>query len=253
MRILTILGTLLSLVGCSTPPEPAGGEGYVLLADKRGGALSPIEAVDPPDFVLYGGGRAIAPERDSEALRLVEYHLTPERVRELFEEADDAELFDDEDYSLDEQVPDAGSLLIVVRTEEREHLANVVLPDPDDFGARGDAAEFGETLDPATWAAGDFTEPAAPYRADRVTVTYSLGVSSAVNARPREWPLPETEPIESRCVVLTGAAAAEAQRLGESAARTTVWRHGEVTFLAWVRPLLPDEDDCEASRVRQVR
>jgi hypothetical protein len=253
VRILSVLGTLLLLAGCSAPPEPASGEGYVLLADKRGGALSPIQAVDPPDFVLYGDGRAIAPERDSEALRLVEYHLTPQRVRELFEEADAAELFDDEDYSLGEQVSDAGSLLIVVRTKEREHLANVVLPDPDDFGARGDAAEFGETLDPATWAESDFTEPAAPYRADRVAVTYSLEATPAANVRPREWPLPETEPIESRCVVLTGDAAAQAQRLGETVAQTTVWRHGEVTFLAWVRPLLLDEADCEASRVRQVR
>jgi len=31
-----------------------------------------------------------------------------------------------------------------------------------------------------------------------------------------------------------------------------LWQHGDVTFHARVRPLLPDEADCRASERRQI-
>jgi hypothetical protein len=256
MRIFRGFGVLLVLlVGCSAPaPEPGRGDGVILLADHRPGMASPAEMDDPPDFVLYGDGRAIArQERGAGVLKLVEYHLAPQRIRALFDEAADAGLFDDEAYSLDAQVSDAGSLVLMLRSTQREHLNKIVLPSPDDHGSRGDAAAFAESLQPSRWAAGDFTRPPAPYRPGRLAVTYDVTQAANGNDEPRAWPLSEAEPVRPRCVVLTGAAAAQTQELGETVPRATRWRHGGVTFHAWVRPLLPDEADCRAIERRYLR
>jgi hypothetical protein len=174
---------LVLAAGCAVP-EPGRGDGAVLLADQRRGMGPASDLYDAPDFVLYTDGRAIVTEQsDGEVPRLVEYHLTRDRVVALFEEADDAGLFDDADYALDEQVPDAGSLVIVLRTAEREHVAKIVLPDPEDSGARGDAAAFAGSLRPADWAAGDFTEPSAPYRPGQVAVVYEVVTCRHVRER----------------------------------------------------------------------
>ncbi len=253
MRTTAAFGALLVLAtGCSAPaPEPARGEDAVLLADLRRGLAPASDLYDPPDFVLYADGRAVVQEtRDSAAPRLVEYHLTRARVLALFEEADDASLFDDEDYALDAQVPDAGSLVVVLRTAAREHVVTVVLPNPEDGGAPGDAAAFAESLRPGQWPESDFTRPPVPYRPGRVAVVYSPVTSGT--GTPREWPLPEDEPIEPRCAVLTGRAATRAQEFGETTPLSTLWRHGDVTFQAWMRPLLPDEADCRAGERRNA-
>ena len=207
---------------------------------------------DPPDFVLYGDGRAIAREEsDSGVMKLVDYRLTPERISALFDEAAEAGLFDDADYSLNSQVADGGSLVVMLRTEEREHVVKVHLPNPEDFGARGEAAAFAESLRPSEWAAEDFEGPPSPYRPDQVAVTYVDATHMAGDDEvPRPWPLPETEPVRPRCVVLTGTAATRAQELGETTPQTTLWRHEETDFYAWIRPLLPDEADCRATEMR---
>ena len=80
-------------------------------------------------------------------------------------------------------------------------------------------------------------------------MTYT--VADTESAVSRTWPLPETEPVRSRCVVLTGATATQAQELGETVGRT-LWQHGGVAFYAWIRPLLPDETDCEATETRYL-
>jgi hypothetical protein len=132
------------------------------------GLVSAYDMDDPPDFVLYGNGLAVVrEERDSGALTLVEYRLTPQRVRALFSEA----------------------------------------------------AEFAESLrSPSTWAACDFTRPPAPYRPSRVAVTYMITTATGnEEGVPRPWPLPETEPIQERCVVITGAAAARVPELRRTA------------------------------------
>lgn len=249
------MGVLLLLVaGCSAPPAPGRGDDVILLADWRQ-SLTPIPEIhDPPDFVLYGNGRAIArEERDSGVMKLVEYRLTPERVSALFDEAAEAGLFEGADYSLDTQVLDGGSLVIMLRTVEREHLAKIHLPNSENFGARGDAAAFAESLRPSQWESGDFSSPPAPYRPGRVAVTYEDATHLAGDDEvPRAWPLPETEPVQPRCVVLTGAAAERAQELGETVPRTTLWQHGDAEFRAWVRPLLPDEADCRATERRYL-
>ena len=256
MRILSaalsVLAALVLAAGCAAAPEPGRGDAAVLLADQRRGMGPASDRYDAPDFVLYADGRAIVAEPgDDDLPRLVEYHLTRDRVRALFEEADDAGLFDDADYALDEEVPDAGSLVLVLRTAEREHVAKIVLPDPDDSGARGDAAAFAGSLRPADWAASDFTAPSAPYRPGRVAVVYETG--STTTETPRPWPLTGPDTIEPGCAVLTGAAATRAQELGETEQPGVLWRHGEVTFRVKVRPLLPDEADCPAAERRLDR
>jgi hypothetical protein len=249
MRILPVCGALFVLAtGCSAP-EPGRGDGVVLLADLRRGLAPSSDLYAPPDFVLYADGTAVVEEvRGSEVPRLVEYHLTPRRVRALFAEADDAGLFDDEDYALDAQVMDAGSLVLALRTTEREHVVEVVLPNPGDGGARGDVAAFAESLQPSRWAESDFTRLPAPYRPGRVAVTYE--VVPADGEESRVWPLPEREAVEPRCAVLTGTTATRAQELSEREPSTVLWRSGDVTFRAWVRPLLPDEADCEDTELR---
>jgi hypothetical protein len=242
------MAVLLLVAGCAVP-EPGRGGAAVLLADERRGMGPGSDRYDAPDFVLYADGRAIVAEAGPDDVpRLVEYHLTRDRVLALFYEADDAGLFDDADYALDEQVPDAGSLVVVARTAEREHVAKIVLPDPEDGGARGDAAAFAATLRPSGWAAGDFTEPSAPYRPGRVAVFYE--VDTTATATPRSWPLSGQDPIEPGCAVLTGADATRVQELGETEQPGVLWRHGEVTFRVKVRPLLPDEADCPAAERR---
>ncbi len=221
------------------------------MADLRRGLAPASDRYDPPDFALYADGRAIVQETDDGPSRLVEYHLTPDRVRALFEEADDAGLFDDGDYSPDAEVADGGVLVLALRTTEREHVVTVVLPNADDGGARGDAAAFAESLRPSDWAESDFTAPPVPYRPGRVAVVYD--VVTAATGEPRPWPLSEREPVEWGCVVHTGTAATRAQELGETEPGTALWRHGAVTFHAWVRPLLPDEADCRASERRHER
>jgi hypothetical protein len=216
--------------------------------------MLPMAAMyDPPDFVLYGNGRAVSrEEQESGVMKLVEYRLTPERVSALFEEAAEAGLFDGADHSLDRQVPDGGSLVIMLRTEEREHVVKVPLPNPEDVGPRGEAATFAESLRPSEWAAEDFESPPRPYRPDEVAVTYATAATPEEPDEPRTWPLPETEPIQPRCVVLTGTAARQAQKLGETSPQTTLWHHGETDFHAWIRPLLPDETDCRSTELRYL-
>jgi hypothetical protein len=217
------------------------------MADWLPGLGPMYQRYDPPQFVLYGDGRAIVrEERDTTALKLVEYHLTPQRVRALFGEAADAELFDDEDYSLDEQVLDAGALVITLRTTEEERTVEIVLPNPEDSGARGEAATFAESLRPEHWKDGDFSSPPSPYRPDRVAVIYETATPND-NETPRPWPLPGTEPIKPGCALLTGTTATQTQELSEKGQRTTLWQQGDLTFHAWIRPLLPDETDCHAT------
>jgi hypothetical protein len=52
--------------------------------------------------------------------------------------------------------------------------------------------------------------------------------------------------------VITGAAAAQIPELGRTAPWTTLWQHDDTTFHAWIRPLLPDETDCHASKRRYL-
>jgi hypothetical protein len=100
---------------------------------------------------------------------------------------------------------------------------------------------------------GDFSGPPAPYRPGRVAVNYQISTETTRgNLRPREWPLSEQEAIQTRCVVLTGAAATWAQELGESVPMSQLWQHDGVEFHAWVRPLLPDEADCRATEWRYL-
>jgi len=255
VKVLVRVLVLLFLVGgCSAPPGPGRGRGVILLVDWRQGLMPMAALYDPPDFVLYGDGRAVVrEERDSGVMKLVEYRLTPGRVSALFDEAVDAGLFSNQDYSLDVQVADGGSLVVMLRTVEREHLVKVGLPNPEEFGVRGDVAAFAESLQPSRWEDGDFSRPPTPYRPGRVAVTYDVVTTGAGEGGvPRVWPLTETESIQPRCVVLTGAAAAQAQVVGETVSQATLWRHGSTEFHAWVRPLLPDEADCRATEMRYL-
>lgn len=244
MRILLL--ALVFLAGCAGPTP---GTGTILLADWRPGLAMMVEMYDPPDFVLYADGRAIArEERDSGVLKLVEYHLAPQRIQDLFTEASFAGLFIDADYSLDKQVSDGGSLALMFRTEDREQLIDIHLPNPSDFGARGAAAKFAESLRPSQWPSNSFTRPPAPYRPGRVALT--INPTKPNSSEPvHAWPLPEPKP---GCVVVTGAAASQLQELGDTVRRTTLWQSGTVTFHAWVRPLLPDETDCAATKRRYI-
>jgi hypothetical protein len=254
MTIIWGLGALLVVAGCSAPaPKPGGGDGPVLLADRPPGLISMVEAHDPPDFVLYGDRRAIVREgRDSGVLRLVEYHLTPERVQALFGAADHAGLFDEHDYSSDEQVPDGGVLVIMLRSAEGERLVRVEFPSGESWDARGVAVRFADSLQPSRWPAEDFTREHVPYRPGRVAVTFAKsepGKGEVASA----WPLVEVEPVAPGCVVLTGPVAEQAQALGETTARVTLWQRDGATFRAWIRPLLPDESDCAATERRYLR
>jgi hypothetical protein len=246
MRVLLVL--LVLLAGCSGPMP---GTGVILLADWRPGLAMMVEMYDPPDFVLYSDGRAIArEERDSGVLKLVEYHLTPQRIEDLFSTAAFSSLFLDADYSLDRQVPDGGGLVLLLRTTEREQLIDMHFPSPDDFGARGAAARFAETLRPSQWPSSAFTRPPAPYRPGRVALTISPFEPTSSSEPLQAWPLPDPKP---GCAVVTGAAAAQLEELGARSRRTTLWRSGTATFHAWIRPLLPDESDCRATERRYIR
>jgi hypothetical protein len=246
---------LLLMTGCSAPaatPKPGGGDDVILLADwwpELPTMATQADIHTPPDFVLYGNGRAIVrEEHDADGLTLVEYRLTPRRVERLFEEAAAAGLFDEVDYSRDRLVLDRDTQLIMLRTAARTYTVDSLVPGSEDHGPRGKAFAFAESLQPSRWPHDDFSAPPTPYRPGRVAVTYWTTTATAdSNDAPRAWPLPTGEPIQSGCVVLTGAAATQAQELAETAPRKTLWQHGDATFQAWVEPLFPDEADCLAT------
>jgi hypothetical protein len=245
-------GLLFLVVGCAAPaqvpgPEPGQGDGVILVANWTS-ARTLVDNFIQPDFVLYGDGRAVVrEEHDSGVLKIVEYHLTPQRVRALFGEAAAAGLFDDVDYSRDLQVLDASIQVVMLRTTEGKHVVKTLVPGPDDHGPRGKVGAFLRSLHLSRWPADDFSTPPAPYRPGRVAVTYMPAEQTAhPNGVPRTWPL--AEPVLSECVVLTGDAATRAQELAETQPLTTLWQHGDLVFQALSRPLLLDEADCQATR-----
>jgi hypothetical protein len=195
------------------------------------------QQVELPEFTLYGDSRAIVPEGFDGALpKIVDYPLTPDRVRRLFDDAADADLFDDRTH--DVNVTDAGALTITLRSPDRSYVTKVIGPSDDDSGARGRAVSFAAGLTPARWPESDFAGKPKAYEPAKLAVFFRASSEPG----GERWPLESS----SRCMTLSGTQLSAAADLARRSRQGTRFYDGERGFTVDFRPLLPDESDCES-------
>ena len=258
------------LMGCGAAPEPAGPSGTSTPPVPSPRTSSPAPAIPggtaapdsadqlvlrwrltgglagrgapgtPPDFSLYGDGRAIAADQDT-APALREYRLTPAAFQKLVDEARAIGL--DRPRTVDQPgVADAFTLSISFGRAE----THIVVAGP---GESDPAVRFSrERLDPRRWAESDQSGAARPYEPERLAVLASE-VGPAGGQRPAaRWPLSPVgrgpTAAGARCAVLSGPDVRTATRLSRRARPGTRWLSGGRTYVIRIRPLLPDEVTC---------
>jgi hypothetical protein len=236
---LLVLLAACAACGADPPPPATGATTPILVADDRQGMPTWSQQVELPEFTLYGDGRAIVPEGFDGALpKVVDYPLTPDRVRRLFADAADADLFDGRTH--DVHFTDAGALTITLRSPDRSYVTKVIGPSTDEGGARGRAVSFAAGLAPARWPASDFAGEPKAYEPAKLAVFFRA-ISEPGGER---WPLAST----SECLTLSGEQLAAAADLARRSRQGTRYHDGERAFTVDFRPLLPDESDCESVR-----
>ncbi|MBC6459292.1 hypothetical protein [Actinomadura sp. HBU206391] len=194
----------------------------------------------PPDFSLYGDGRAIAADRET-APALREYRLTPVAHERLLQDARAIGL--DRPRRLDQPgVADAFTLSISFgRAETHVVVAGSGESDPAVRFAR-------ERLDPRRWAEGDQRGAARPYEPERLALLASEVHPADGQRSAARWPLGPigrgVPAAGARCAVVSGPDVAAATRLSRTARPGTRWLSGGRTYVIRLRPLLPDERTC---------
>lgn len=238
-RLLLALLVLPAACGADPPPPATDGPDPILVADDRQGMPTWSEQVELPEFTLYGDGRAIVPDGFDGALpKVVDYPLTLDRVRRLFAEAEDADLFDGRTHDVD--FTDAGALTITLRSPDRSYVTKVIGPSNDDSGARGRAVSFAAGLEPARWPASDFAGQPKTYEHAKLAVFFH----ASSDPGGEQWPFMSSQ----SCVTLSGTALAAATDLARRSRQGTRFHDGERAFTVVFRPLRPDESNCESVR-----
>nr|WP_157529401.1 hypothetical protein [Kibdelosporangium sp. MJ126-NF4]CEL23239.1 hypothetical protein [Kibdelosporangium sp. MJ126-NF4]CTQ94401.1 hypothetical protein [Kibdelosporangium sp. MJ126-NF4] len=238
-RLLLALPVLLVACGAEPPPPATSGTAPILVSDHRQGMPTWSQQVKLPEFALYGDRRAIVPEGFDGALpKVVAYPLTPDRVRRLFADAADADLFDGKTHDVD--VTDAGALVIALRSPDRSYVTKVIGPRDDESGARARAMSFAAGLTPARWPKSDFAGEPKTYEPAKLAVFFRASSEPG----GEQWPLESS----THCTTLSGSQLAAATDLARRSGQGTRFRDGERAFTVDFRPLLPDEKDCESLR-----
>ena len=238
-RMLLALVVLLAACGADPPPPATSGTTPILVSDDRQGMPTWSQQVELPEFTLYGDSRAIVPEGFDGALpKVVDYPLTPDRVRRLFADAADADLFDGRTHDVNHT--DAGALTITLRSPDRTYVTKVIGPSGDESGARGRAVSFAAGLTPSRWPESDFAGEPKAYEPAKLAVFFRA--SSGLGGE--RWPLESS----TRCLTLSGKQLATAADLARRSGQGTRFHDGEHVFTVDFRPLLPDESDCESLR-----
>lgn len=237
-----LLGLLLVLpaaCGADPPPPATTGTAPILVSDDQPGMPTWSQQVELREFTLYADGRAIVPDGFDGALpKAAEHPLTPSRVRGLFADAADADLFDGATHDVDHT--DAGALTITLRSPDRSYVTKVIGPSDDDDGARGRAVSFAAGLTPARWPKSDFAGEPKAYEPAKLAVFFH-GSSEPDGER---WPLESS----TRCLTLSGSQLTAAADLARRSRQGTRFHDGERSFTVDFRPLLPHESDCESVR-----
>jgi hypothetical protein len=244
--LLSACGTAASPAASSAPApttrktDPASADTLVLRWRLTGGIAGIGGNGTPPDFSLYGDGRAIAPEKGTPG-SLREYRLKSGVVRRLTDDARAAGLDNPRRLNAPGGVVDALTLEITFGSAQTFIMYPEARDDP--------AVRLWKRLDPTRWAAGEQAAPARPYVPERMAVLAEPAPPGGNGGRATPWPLtPLDRGVErpaGRCVIVSGRDATAATRLSRTATPQTRWRSGDKVHLAQFRPLLPDEHTCE--------
>ena len=246
-RALAALLAITVLAACSAGrerPPPRTGSTPILLIEYEPGLAPAAEAWALPALVLLADGTAISRAPDQGVLLAGETRtLSGAEVTDLYARAADAGLFDDRTYGRD-GVLDAGALVVAIASDRGRHETTVVLPDPEDRGARGRVARF---------AAGVPTRgtPTGPYTPTAVAAVVVADGDDSSDVR--RWPLatPAAEmpgAPTSPCQIISGARLPGLLAATGTATARTRWSSGGKALSLRLRPLLPYEHTCEDLR-----
>ncbi|MEU5880352.1 hypothetical protein [Spirillospora sp. NPDC047279] len=239
-------------------PDPPRDPGALVLRVRfvKGMGISGERAA--PAVSVYGDGRAIVASLDLGSTpareQVREMRFTGGAYRAIYRDAHLAGLGASRTHRNRQEVIDGGLTEITFLSGGRRHVTTVhqaaggarvwlIHRLIDRLGARSGVVEPSRD---------DLTGPPRAYRADRVAVMarrISLdGISKDAGAT-RPWPFrrPVAELNGSyTCALHTGAEAEGVARLLGSAAPNSSWSSGERRYALRLRPLLPDETDCES-------
>ena len=203
-----------------------------------------------PEFSLYGDGRAIAPEgRLGGSEQPMEYRLTSAALQRLIDDAYATGL--DRSRTVDRQgVADATYLQLTFTAGGKTATTRVI-----EVGTDNDPAEqfwrqrLHVQANGPGWPKTDLTSDPAPYKPARLAVLASE-TGQATGAKPTNWPLGRVDRGESvgagLCTLFTGHELERATGLLHGAAPDARWLSGGKIYALRSRPLLPDEQNCQA-------
>jgi hypothetical protein len=275
--IAAIPAIALLLSGCGSGPArtyavPAGQSDAVLSIWQSGGMV-PLEysLTLPPDFVMYGDGRVIAPaeltyEGYSPPLlrQLNQAYITPAEVQTVLQAADAAGLLGPDREYFTTQVTDQADTYFSTVADGATHKISAYALELSSKYPGGSAADqaavarlldfyrkvsdlprlFGRAVEVKPYQSAEMLIYArqlspTPARSDQGAVAWPVAVD----------PGSGSDYISGlRCLALSGADLATFTDAATSAAIhatvDTVWSARSGTYSVWVRPQYPDESGC---------
>jgi hypothetical protein len=260
-------GVLVSACGTSPaddgtdpgPPEPPrGARDMVLRMTYSPGFAQVAEHATLPAFSLYGDGRIIiaetspgAPARPGGWQRARELRTDRAGIDRLLRAARAAGLDRAPSTPVSPSsnpAPDASSAHVTLRDKDgRRHVIKLASPE----AATGAEGELYQALsDPAAWLGGGLRP--APYTYTALAVLRRDESSPTSGAH--RWPLDSLAFTGTRlgtgqnaltCTVLRGDEATQLTAGAAGAPQSAQWTDGTRHATLELRPLLPDEDDCQ--------
>lgn len=253
--------------GSDDPPAsgaPGGGASPLFVEVAYVGGFVPFgfEFRNPPAAVVYDDGTVLAPGAVAEIfpgpalLPVMRGQVDEGTLDDLLGAAAEAGMIGGPpDVGGVEDIPiaDAATARITVVVDGEAQVVEAYALDHAgmDLGltaeqdeARARLADFVAAVNELALAA---REPFVPERY-RVLASAPPDAGDAAPGEPQPteqaWPAGVPEPADGACTAVTGDAAAALGDALATANELTVWRLGDRTFSAFVRPVLPHEPDC---------
>jgi hypothetical protein len=202
-----------------------------------------------PGFSLYGDGRAIAPkDRIGGSEQPMEYRLTSAALQRLINDAYATGL--DRSRTVDRKgVADATYLKLTFTAGGRTATTRII-----EVGTENDPAgqfwrqRLRAQVNGPGWPKTDLTSDPAPYKPARLAVL-AVETGQITDVKPANWPLGRLDRGvrvgAQLCTLLTGHELDKATELLNGAAPAR-WLSGGKIYALRARPLLPDEQNCQA-------